>query len=366
MSNMFYFTISIIFLVTLSLAFIPYWTRKTENFGVSIPASQYNRSDFKAMRKKYTTSLVIINLILFSILIIASFKLQESTIIILFNCVIVIYIIFTFLFYLPFHFQMKKIKEKENWHEELKQTIVIDPKFRNEKLVISHYWYIIPAIITIFTFLFTWFVYENIPAQVPTHTSFSGEVTYNEKTIGNVFMLPFTQLFIIGLFFGIHFIIKFSKQQISSDNPKVSKQQNIIFRRRMSLFLFFTCTVMTLMFLFMQLTIVYQTLLQYQEFVVFLSVTFVMLGVIVLSVTTGQGGSRVKIPHEENRPQIERDDDRYWKLGQFYFNKNDPSIFVEKRFGIGWTNNWAHPLSWIFIIVIIALAIGLPIIINLL
>lgn len=26
-----------------------------------------------------------------------------------------------------------------------------------------------------------------------------------------------------------------------------------------------------------------------------------------------------------------RDDDRYWKLGIFYFNKSDPSLFVEKK-----------------------------------
>ncbi|MDY0407541.1 DUF5808 domain-containing protein [Paracerasibacillus soli] len=56
---------------------------------------------------------------------------------------------------------------------------------------------------------------------------------------------------------------------------------------------------------------------------------------------------------------LQHDDDQYWKLGIFYFNKNDPSIFIEKRFGIGWTNNWAHPLSWIIFggIIFIAIAI---------
>ncbi|MDV2687407.1 DUF5808 domain-containing protein, partial [Alkalihalophilus lindianensis] len=66
----------------------------------------------------------------------------------------------------------------------------------------------------------------------------------------------------------------------------------------------------------------------------------------------------------ENGKVMDRDDDRYWKLGVFYFNPKDPAIFLEKRFGIGWTNNWAHPLSWVFIIVVILLAVGLPILLG--
>jgi uncharacterized membrane protein len=34
----------------------------------------------------------------------------------------------------------------------------------------------------------------------------------------------------------------------------------------------------------------------------------------------------------------------------FYFNKNDPSIFVEKRFGVGWTINFAHPIGLLILL----------------
>jgi uncharacterized membrane protein len=30
----------------------------------------------------------------------------------------------------------------------------------------------------------------------------------------------------------------------------------------------------------------------------------------------------------------------------FYVNRNDPAFFVEKRFGLGYTLNFGHPLSW--------------------
>jgi uncharacterized membrane protein len=38
-----------------------------------------------------------------------------------------------------------------------------------------------------------------------------------------------------------------------------------------------------------------------------------------------------------------------WKAGMFYVNPDDPSIFVEKRFGIGYTLNFARPVSWLIL-----------------
>jgi uncharacterized membrane protein len=35
----------------------------------------------------------------------------------------------------------------------------------------------------------------------------------------------------------------------------------------------------------------------------------------------------------------------HWKLGLFYYNKEDKRIFPPKRFGLGWTVNFANPLS---------------------
>lgn len=42
--------------IFITMIFIPYWTRKTESFGVSIPEEAYNDSAIKAMRKQYTVS----------------------------------------------------------------------------------------------------------------------------------------------------------------------------------------------------------------------------------------------------------------------------------------------------------------------
>jgi uncharacterized membrane protein len=49
--------------------------------------------------------------------------------------------------------------------------------------------------------------------------------------------------------------------------------------------------------------------------------------------------------------------EEFWKWGQFYYNPNDSALFVEKRMGIGYTLNFAHRASWVFI----AAVAGLPV-----
>jgi uncharacterized membrane protein len=56
--------------------------------------------------------------------------------------------------------------------------------------------------------------------------------------------------------------------------------------------------------------------------------------------------------------------DQYWRLGSFYYNPNDPAIFVQKRIGLGYTLNFGNPFSWITTGMVaagvIALALVLP------
>ena len=41
----------------------------------------------------------------------------------------------------------------------------------------------------------------------------------------------------------------------------------------------------------------------------------------------------------------------------FYFNRDDTNIMVPKPYGFGRTSNWAHPVSWVFGAVAIALIV---------
>jgi len=49
--------------------------------------------------------------------------------------------------------------------------------------------------------------------------------------------------------------------------------------------------------------------------------------------------------------------DACWKMGVFYFNPSDPSIFVAKRFGIGYTVNFGNRWSWTLLGAVILIAL---------
>jgi uncharacterized membrane protein len=74
---------------------------------------------------------------------------------------------------------------------------------------------------------------------------------------------------------------------------------------------------------------------------------------IFVLVRMGQGGSAGAAEDGSNEPVGDRTLDRYWKAGVIYFNRNDPALVVEKRFGIGYTFNMAHPLAWVVLAVVI-------------
>jgi uncharacterized membrane protein len=84
---------------------------------------------------------------------------------------------------------------------------------------------------------------------------------------------------------------------------------------------------------------------------------------VVAFARVGQGGSRLVGSSDVETPPIgDRTADAHWRLGFVYANRNDPALFVEKRFGFGYTFNFGNPWSW----VIVAALLLVPVVVTLL
>ncbi|WP_010097184.1 DUF1648 domain-containing protein [Ornithinibacillus scapharcae] len=346
----------------ISTMFIPYWTRRTESFGVTIPEAIYYTDKLKQLRKRYVsiTGLAsIIVAILFFLF--NSFHYNDNVIAILFSALIFLYILATFFVYLYFHQVMKRLKLRENWGKEKSQQVFVSTDFRKQKLTHSNLWFGVSFLITFATIAITLRYFDHIPNQIPIQYNFDGLVTnWATKSVRSALAMPIISLYLSLLFMFLNAMIAKAKQQISAEKPEESMQQNIVFRRRWSAYLIGTGIGVTLLFSFIQLTIIFSINSQLINLVTAIFVIVLVGWAIILSITTGQGGSRVKVATGSNGEIIDRDDDKHWKLGMFYFNKQDPAMFLEKRFGVGWTINLARPLAWIIFIVIILLAVGIP------
>jgi uncharacterized membrane protein len=47
--------------------------------------------------------------------------------------------------------------------------------------------------------------------------------------------------------------------------------------------------------------------------------------------------------------------DSSWRLSSIYDNRADPALFVQKRFGLGYTLNFGNPMSWLIVAMMLAL-----------
>ena len=95
------------------------------------------------------------------------------------------------------------------------------------------------------------------------------------------------------------------------------------------------------------------------------SAKWILVGTLTVGVCGGLGlmvyAGVTLMPHFQTAARgvesaTDRTDDRYWKAGVFYYAPDDPALWVEKRFGMGYTLNMARAKAW----VILGAILGLP------
>jgi len=90
-----------------------------------------------------------------------------------------------------------------------------------------------------------------------------------------------------------------------------------------------------------------------------LALVTAIVGFTVSLMRGGQGGSHATVAAGA-APVGDRTPDACWKWGLVYVNAADPSILVEKRFGIGYTLNFGNRWTWVVLaLLLVAPAAGL-------
>ncbi|WP_422934213.1 DUF1648 domain-containing protein [Sinomonas sp. P47F7] len=74
-------------------------------------------------------------------------------------------------------------------------------------------------------------------------------------------------------------------------------------------------------------------------------------------------GAPARGPAGTDKGSDRPDTDRLWKAGVFYVNRDDPSVLVPKRFGVGWTFNFGSP-GGLAVGLVLAAAITVTVAVN--
>lgn len=359
-----------IFIVMLIMGiFTPKFTRKEIKFGIRIPENEVNSSEIKDIEKNFITNNLIIGIpviVIFSIL----NYMFPNVIMILFTTFAFIFVMF--LVYMISNKAVKKLKIEKGWLKGNKQSVIIDTNFSKEKNknLVTPWIFLISVIIIIINIVLSYKYYNLLPNKVPTHWDFSGNITgYQIKSKMLIWEMPGTEIFTTILFFIVYKSIGWSKQQINHQDPEGSVKKNRIFRRAWSKYIAIF-SILTNLILTVGTLQIFRVVDINNKIINVIIIGFLVItltSTILLSIKLGQGGSNIKLKGEDENSKFDsssRDDDRYWKVANtIYYNPDDPSLFIEKRFGVGWTINAGRPLGMaiyigmiIFTIVIVVIA----------
>jgi len=328
----------------------PLIARRSICFGVSIPESYIQDKRLTAAKKNYKLWGIIVSIAG----LVPLFFYNPSHVNARFEFfvlgIISFIIVVQGILYLVFHQKVKRIKQEQGWLSQPAQSgkVVIDTSFHQRKKTYSNAWYLLHLAIVLLTAGYLVSIYDSIPDVMATHYDFQGNADgFSNKSFASVFDLTFMQIGMIALFILCNWFTATSKQQTDPKNPQQSLARNIQFRRLTSLFLIVLGLMIIVMFSVLKLG----SVLEWGSTFIGVSTTsflIVMFAVIAFFIVRMLKVKRQ--PFAEETTELPMDADHYWKLGSFYYNPSDPAIFVEKRYGIGYTLNMGRPLGWIVLI----------------
>ncbi|SFP97970.1 Uncharacterized membrane protein [Desemzia incerta] len=336
----------------------PYYSRRGTPFGITVPSSHQQDSFIQMRKKRFFIQNVLLSILL-SIPIVFFSNFEDQTAQDMWSGVYVIGAMLVF-FVLTFVLYLKNRKAIQLWKKEeqiiveiKKERIVVDTNYhRDLNAVSTRTIVIVQLVIVLISVAVIGFFYDRIPNQFPIHWNSQNIPDRSvEKSPLSVMMMPTMQLLMIPVLAFSHYAFIKSKQKLLANYPQITSYQSKKFRRAWSINFLVTSIATQLL-----LTSTNFFSLFFAEDMAFgwmgLLIGLFIFGIVgyssFLTWKYGQGGeklvfSEIDEPVEE---VTEVDEEKYWKLGVFYYNPDDPSIFVEKRFGIGSTINLARWQSW--------------------
>lgn len=346
------------------MAITPYLMPKRECFAVTVPEAAQQDGVLRGYKRKFALwcaalTVACTALMIFAVAPIMSAPADPSTygslIGALVGCTLAVTLV-PFCFMLHFRKKVMALKRERGWFVPRQEAAVLVAE-DDVPHAVSLAWNLLYIPVLLVIIAIGAVAYPSMPDMIPMHADFAGSVNdYEPKSIGLVFGFPvLTVLFLAACFAFSHWMMIRSKRPTDPSAPVTSALAYGMFARAQSIFLLVTGLVLSIgIGVGFMLSSVGVLGLGEMAFIVVLMSLFVVAGAVVLSVVYGQAGSRLFSRMEasggEAQLAMPADDDGHWKLGVFYYNPEDPSLWLCERFGIGWTMNLARPAAWAFVV----------------
>ncbi len=201
----------------------------------------------------------------------------------------------------------------------------------------------------LFSLAFTWTHYDAMPARIPVHFGASGAPDgWATKSFGSVMTMPLTSILLGVLMGGSTFLTASAKRALRYPDGGASLEAQMRFRSAMTRFLAGVTVLTTVMITAISVGSVRVAVGEARGLGAWIMavaiglVVYALGGTIYIAIRYGQGGARLEGRGAAAPLTDGLADNRFWKLGLFYVNRDDPSWLVEHRFGLGYTLNFGN------------------------
>jgi uncharacterized membrane protein len=337
-------------------------TRPTVQFGIRVPRGRTNAAVIRQERRAYfwrTAAIgVLCTLLMVPVQVYLSWRLARL--------VLVPEIAADLVCFWIARRKIAAVKDAGDWFAGVRQTIVTDTSWRTDPPRFPVRWLLPALAVMAATVVVGVLRYPDLPAHVTAGSGGQGHQA--PRSVVRAFSVVACQLYVTTLWTGLMLIVYRSRPEIDAADVAAS---TLRYRRFLAAY---TRALLTLIML-VDVSLLLVALRSWQVIrlpgigsalpVLPFAAGLILLAAVALR--TGQGGSRLNGNVRGLAPAAgaDRDDDRFWKAGLFYVNRDDPSVMVGSRFGAGWTFNFGNWTAWLITAGILAAPAGLAVIYRL-
>ena len=344
-ATMLAFTVALVPLTGIMTIVTPFLMRRGEVFAVTVPDTAAHDPYLRRLKRRYALLMATLTAVLTAVGAFGAFT-GDAGLALAVLCVgMLLLCIGSYGLMLYFRSKVRSYKKEQGWQASARESVAVVGDAPVPRAV-SLKWNLLYLPVIAVTLAIGAVGYAQMPDLIPQHMNFQGEVTeYMEKTPFTILVPALIVAFVAACMAFAHWTILRSKRPSNPSAPATSALAYGMFARAQSILLVAGGLALSLLGPVMELSFIGVIgLEQAGVFVVALALVIVV-GSIVVSLVYGQGGSRV-FSRMAASERLLADDDEHWKLGVFYYNPDDASLFLPERFGIGWTMNWARPAVW--------------------
>lgn len=342
----------------------PGLTPPTLPFGVRVPPTHVNEPVIGQLRRLYRLMLLLTGLVGLLVLLLGALFLPLRWQIGMMPLIVLGAAVMASALYAFVHGRLRSAKEREGWYSGLRQAVAVEVGVPEQRVRPSPFWLGLDLLLLVALWVLTIIRYPVLPERIPLHFGPDGQI---DRWGGKEELLWFSLLALVLniLLLSLALALPLGRRQLDPADPEQARRDQQRRQQALSNMLAGVPAIVNLSF-FLILLLLTQVIPPTDLGVLLVVILLILplgLGSLMVFYLTRARPARAYAMHTN---YVARDDDRYWKAGLFYFNHDDPALFVERRFGVGWTVNLGHPLGVVLLLALLLVVVAVLLMVLLL